>query len=193
MWETFETSPRDILIHRVRVGEITPEEAEIEAQHLGFAPLATKPNPIDYEPAKMPYWSLPMALAWIAWRNIEQVREHCAEYRENWLHWFPASWNVPTGNGLEFKRIDGYELRSSRQITVTRLTFTESYLARRKRCRQLVKCRLRKGKSSCLSPWPPGTLSRLGKTAGKVVEIPQRNGPTSIYSSMNATCLTRRT
>jgi hypothetical protein len=125
-WESFKPSPRDVVIHRVRVGEITPEQAEAESG--GFGPLATKPDPIDFEPTQMPYWSLPMALAWIAWRDTRQVRDHCAEYRENWLHWFPGSWNVPTDDGNEFKRVDGYELKSSRKPTVARLIFTESYL-----------------------------------------------------------------
>src|SRR5262245_60719419 len=79
--QKFEPSPRDLVIERVRIGEITPEEAEAEAGRQGFGPLATKPNPVDFDPSQMPDWSLPMALAWIAWRTTDAVREHCAEYR----------------------------------------------------------------------------------------------------------------
>jgi hypothetical protein len=121
-WQTFKPDARDLLIHRVRIGELQPEEAEAEAEGQGLGPLATKPNPIDFHPSGLPDWSLPMALAWIAWRTTEAVREHCADYREKCLLWFPGSWKVPTGNGDAFERIDGYELRSLRQSTLARLS-----------------------------------------------------------------------
>ena len=127
-WEKWEPVARDILIDRVRRGKLSPEEAETEAAKQGFGPLATVPDPLEFDPEQMPWWSLPMALAWIAWRNTQSVREHCAEYRENWLHWIPGSWNVPTNDAAEFERIDGYELKSLRDSTVGRLYFVEAYL-----------------------------------------------------------------
>jgi hypothetical protein len=54
--EGFEPSARDIVIHKARVGEITPEEAEAEAERQGFGPLATKPSPVDFDPTLMPDW-----------------------------------------------------------------------------------------------------------------------------------------
>ena len=99
--EEFQPTIRDRLIRRVRIGEITPEEAEAEAERQGFGPLETKPDPVDFDPSQMPNWSVPMALAWIAWRTIEAVREHCADYREKCLLWFPGSWNIPTDDGRE--------------------------------------------------------------------------------------------
>jgi hypothetical protein len=107
VWQGFEPDARDILIDRVRKGTLSPEEAEAEATKQGVGPLATVPDPLEFDPDEMPWWSLPMALAWIAWRNTNSVREHCAEYRENWSHWVPGSWNVPTNDGTEFARIDG--------------------------------------------------------------------------------------
>jgi hypothetical protein len=91
----------------VRRGEMEPDEAEAKAEREGFGPLATKPDPVEFDPKHMSYWSLPMALAWIAWRNTEQVQEHCADYRNNCQQWFSHSWNLPTEDGKEFKRIDG--------------------------------------------------------------------------------------
>lgn len=58
--EHVEPRPRDPVIHKVRIGEIAPEEAVAERQ--GFGPLATKPNPVDFDPSRMLDWSLPMAL-----------------------------------------------------------------------------------------------------------------------------------
>src|SRR5450432_3463341 len=98
----WEPTPKDILIDRVRRGQMTPEQAEAEAAQQGFGPIATKPARIHFDPNKMPWWSLPMTLAWIAWRTADQVQENCAEYRENWLEWFPGSLNVPTEDGQRF-------------------------------------------------------------------------------------------
>jgi len=178
MWETFEPSPRDILIHRVRVGEITPEEAEIEAQRLGVGPLATKPNPIDFDPSQMPDWSLPMALAWIAWRTTDAVREHCADYREKCLLWSPGSWNIPTGKGIEFKRIDGYELKSLRRSTSVRLSLVELYLSSKEKLPPTSQMSIAKAEKELFAALAAGHLGAIAKDdAGRVVEVPQREWP----------------
>jgi hypothetical protein len=69
-----------------------------------------------------------MALAWIAWRTAASVKENCAEFREDWLEWFPGSWNVPIEDGQRFERIDGHELRSLKGSNVFRLTLSELYM-----------------------------------------------------------------
>jgi hypothetical protein len=74
---------------------MTPEQAEAARQGLG--PIATKPNPIYFDPDKISWWSLPMSIAWIAWRTAASVLENCAEFREDWLEWFPGSWNADRG------------------------------------------------------------------------------------------------
>jgi hypothetical protein len=120
----WEPSLRDILIDRVR--QIEPEEAETEAIRAGLGPLATKPSPIEFDPKEMPWWTLPMALAWIAWRTGKYVQDHCSEYRENCLQWFPGTWNVPSDDGTEFKQINGYE---SKPRLATRLAEVQKLAA----------------------------------------------------------------
>jgi hypothetical protein len=177
-WEAYEPTPRDLLITRVRIGEITPEEAEAAAERGGFGPLATKPSPVDFNPAQMPYWSLPMAVAWIAWRHIQHVREHCAEFRENWLVWLPGSWNVPTGDGQEFKQIEGHELKSSRRPTVVRLGLTESYLTSTETLPLTCQMTVAKAEKQLLAALTAGHLVAVAKDqTGKVMEIPQREWP----------------
>jgi hypothetical protein len=119
-WQDWKADTRDTLLDLVRRGQFPPDEAEREAIRRGIGPLASKPDPFKFDPEGMPWWSLPMALAWIAWRNTDSVREHCAEYSENWSHWVPGSWNVPTSDGTGFERIDGYELKSVHQSTAAR-------------------------------------------------------------------------
>jgi hypothetical protein len=177
-WTDFEPSQRDILIHRARIGEITPDEAETEAARQGVGPLATKPNPVDFDPSRMPDWSLPMALAWIAWRTIDAVREHCAEYREEYLLWFPGSWNVPTDDGKEFERVDGYELRSLRRSTSVRLVLVESYLRSAGNLPSTRQMTIEKAEKELFAALSAGHLVAIGKDdAGKVVDIPQREWP----------------
>jgi hypothetical protein len=177
-WEKWEPSPEDILIDRVRRGEITPEEAEQEARRQGIGPLATKPNPLEFAPDEMPWWSLPMALAWIAWRNSDSVREHCAEYRENWSHWVPGSWNVPTSDGTGFERIDGYELKSVRHSTAVRLALVEAYLVSTGSLPATTQMTVAKAEKQLIAALAAGRIVAIAKdTAGKVVDIPQREWP----------------
>jgi hypothetical protein len=84
----------------------------------------SKPDPAEFDPQGMAWWSLPMALAWISWRSIESVREHCPEYRQDCRVWIPPSSNVPINNGTEFERVDGYELGTLPKSTVPRLSLT---------------------------------------------------------------------
>jgi hypothetical protein len=112
----------------VRRGNLSPDEAENEAAKQGFGPLATVPDPLEFDPDEMAWWSLPMAVAWIAWRNGTSVRKHCAEYRDKWLIWIRGSWSLPTEDGNEFKRIDGHELKTVGPSTVCRLSLSETWL-----------------------------------------------------------------
>ncbi len=77
---------REDLIARASVGNLTSEQAEAEAKRLGVGPLASKPDPEDYDPLAETYWSLPMAIAWMAYRQADAVRERWDTYREKcWL------------------------------------------------------------------------------------------------------------
>ena len=177
-WEKFESSPRDLVIHRAKIGELTPEEAEAEAERQGFGPMATKPNPVDFDPSRMPDWSLPMALAWIAWRTTDSVREHCADYREKCLLWFPGSWNIPADDGKEFKRIDGYELRPLGRSTAVRLSLVEAYLSSTEKLPPTRQMTIAKAEKEMFVALASGHLVAIGKDdVGKVVDIPQREWP----------------
>jgi hypothetical protein len=178
VWEKWEPDARDILIDRVRRGQLSPEEAETEAAKQGFGPLATVPDPLEFDPDEVPCWSLPMALAWIAWRNTNSVREHCAEYCENWLHWVPGSWNVPTNDEAEFARIDGYELKSVRHSTAGRLLFVEAYLDSARSLPSTRHMTVSKAEKQLFAALAAGRIVAIAKdAAGNVVDIPQREWP----------------
>lgn len=174
----WQPSPRDILIDKVRRGQIAPEEAEQEAERLGFGPLATKPDPGEFNPDALHWWSLPMAVAWIAWRNSASVREHCAEYARQCFYWIPGSWNVPINNGTEFARIDGYELKALGPPNSCRISFVETYLDSVRSLPATTQMKVAEAENQLFAALGAGRLVAVAKNAeGHVVEIPKREWP----------------
>lgn len=177
-WQTFEPDARDILIDQVRRGTLSPEAAETEAAKQGFGPLATEPAPLEFDPEGMAWWSLPMAVAWIAWRNGTSVREHCAEYRDKWLVWIPGSWSIPANDGTEFKRIDGHELKTVGPSTVCRLSLSETLLKSEGCLPTTTKMTPAEAEKQLFAALAAGRIVAVAKDAtGKVVDIPQREWP----------------
>jgi hypothetical protein len=89
---------RNDLIEQANYGEITAEEAETEAVRLELGPFAKTPDPKDFDIMARPYWTLPMVIAWIAYRTSEAVTEWCDEYRQNCWHWIWKEWrDGPSG------------------------------------------------------------------------------------------------
>jgi hypothetical protein len=91
---------QDRILDRARRGEITAREAEAEAERRGLGKLASCPPAEDFDPCKRPAWTLPMALAWIAWRSFDEVREWDSEYRDACLEW-RTSTDGPEGRRLQ--------------------------------------------------------------------------------------------
>lgn len=87
-------SPRDALVDDVFSGSLTPTQAEAEAARLGIGPLQARPDPSRYKPMRELWWTLPMAVAWIAYRTEDAVREWWPDYRAECTHWFD-----PDGQG----------------------------------------------------------------------------------------------
>jgi hypothetical protein len=84
---------------------MTPEQAEAEAARQGLGPIATKPNPIYFDPDKISWWSLPTSIAWIAWRTAASVLAPPNFARTGW-NGFPAL-GMPTEDGQRFEQIEG--------------------------------------------------------------------------------------
>ena len=91
------TVTRAELISQVQRGELSPSDAESQATELGFPPLLNTPNPAAFELNKEPYWSVPMALAWIMTRREEPVRAMCDSWRAQNEFWVAREWALPGG------------------------------------------------------------------------------------------------
>lgn len=74
------------LLEQVYRGDVTCEAAEEAAREQGWE-LLCRPAPELFNPMKQRQWTLGMALAWIAWRLPDKVRDfsdECRLSREAW-------------------------------------------------------------------------------------------------------------
>lgn len=62
----------DDLIEEAKFGRMSPAAAEAEAARLGLPPLASSPDPKQCDPMVEAWWTIPMTIAWIMWRNAER-------------------------------------------------------------------------------------------------------------------------
>ena len=113
---------RDELIDKVRGGELTPEQAEAEAHRLHCNPLSTEPAPSAFDPMPEEFWSLPMAVAWIAYRTPAAVREWWDAYRAECWDWNHRKARL----GFDGPIQAGYFLEQRATASLARLKLAES-------------------------------------------------------------------
>jgi len=85
-------NPRDEIKDALKYGRLKPEEAEARLQELGLPPLASQPDPTAFNPMGETWWTLPMTLAWIAWRSPREVLEAWDSYRAECWDWHFREW-----------------------------------------------------------------------------------------------------
>ncbi|MDP3512324.1 MAG: hypothetical protein Q8S20_06215, partial [Sulfuritalea sp.] len=123
-----ETALRDELITAARYGRITPEEAEAKVREAGLSPLGKEPGAEEFDPMTESRWPLVMAIAWIAWRDVQLVKEQWAEYRSRCSHWIFREWKEPTEEGQSFEKRAGWFLEPLHGSTAVRLTMLDVLL-----------------------------------------------------------------
>ena len=128
---SWKPSRRDELITLARYGEVTPEEAEAEARANGQESFERQPELPAFDPMRESRWSMVMAVAWIAWRDIGRVRENCPGFRSECSHWIFREWNEPVENGSAFAPRAGWFLETWHEATTVRLSMMESILKAR--------------------------------------------------------------
>jgi hypothetical protein len=109
---------RDDLIEEVKYGRMTPAEAE--AERLGLGPLASVPDPQKFDPMSEAWWTLPMTVAWIVWRNDRDVLENYDPYRLEWFDWIYHKWRT----GFEGAIHEGHFLEQRKPVTLPRLALS---------------------------------------------------------------------
>lgn len=78
---------RDLLFDDLSNGRITPAEAEAKAHELGMEPLTPTLDPARFDPMRETHWTPAMAVSWIAWANLERVRDCLPRWRKQHQSW----------------------------------------------------------------------------------------------------------
>lgn len=100
----YEPDARDLLFDDLSHGRIEPAEAEARASELGLSPLNPALEVAKYDPMVENFWTLAMAVAWIAWRDIDRVRDVLPSWRRDHQDWFYREYRVPDDAGGWRKR-----------------------------------------------------------------------------------------
>jgi hypothetical protein len=126
-----EFDERNEIISLVRHGTMTPEQAEAHALAKGWEPFATRPEMPAFDPMRESRWTIAMAIAWIAWRDDELVRQNSLKFSSECWDWVWRKWNQPTNAGTEFTLRAGWFLEQWNEPTAIRLLIQEVGLKRR--------------------------------------------------------------
>jgi hypothetical protein len=119
---------RDRIITLVQSGKLTPAKAEAEAKARGWPPFAQAPAWPAFDPRRESRWPLVVAIAWIAWRDLERTRQQFPAYRRERWDWCFCEWNKPVKRGTAFMRRAGWFLQMAPEQTIIGLQMLESYL-----------------------------------------------------------------
>jgi hypothetical protein len=165
----FRPSLRDKLITQARYGEITPQEAEAEAAANGLEAFGRKPELPQFDPRLESRWPIVMALAWIAWRDFELVREQSSEFRSECTYWIFREWNEPANNGTEFVLRKGWFLETWPRPS----TFLLSMLAIGNELSSTIKMTVGEAETALWRALSDGHLRGEGfDSKGRLIEIP---------------------
>lgn len=116
---------RNELITLARYGKITPKDAEAAAKAQGLPPFERQPDLPAFDPMREPRWTIVMAVCWIAWRDIGEVRRNCPGFASKRTHWLWRRWNEVVENGTKFAAREGWFLEIWDEATTVRLGLLE--------------------------------------------------------------------
>jgi hypothetical protein len=166
---------RDELISRALAGEISADQAEVEAKASGLPPLASLADATKFDPMKESRWPLTQTIAWIAWRDIRLVREQDAEYRANSTHWIFREWNGPDADGKKFTKRKGWFITQLGPSGMMHLTLLDVHMRNNDSLPQSTRMKPSDARDVLWQALSGGKLSgEAFDRGGAVVEIPAR-------------------
>ena len=118
---SLEGLSRDQLIEEVKYGRMSPAEAEAEASKLGFGPLAATPDPRQFNPMDEVGWTLPMTVAWIAWRDPQKLLQFYDPYLAQCFDWHFRKWRI----GFSGPIYEGHFLNERPSATLSHVSLLE--------------------------------------------------------------------
>lgn len=88
MNEREKRDAREALYGDLAGDRTTPNEAEDKARVLGLEPLTPALDTARFNPMRETHWTLAMVVSWIAWADLERVRDCLPRWRQQHQSWF---------------------------------------------------------------------------------------------------------
>jgi hypothetical protein len=166
---------RDRIITLAQCGKLTPEQAEAAAKARGLPPLAHDPEWPAFDPMRDSRWPIVVAIAWIAWRDVELTRQQSPSFRRKRANWFFREWNAPTKRGTAFRRRAGWFLETLPEQTAARLGMFETFLQSSRELPNTTQMTVEAAEQQLWQALADGhlTAEALDET-GKPVDVPAR-------------------
>lgn len=95
----FDAMARDEILALAGMGKLSPDDAERRAIEENVGPLAHEPEPSIINPMELSRWSLAMATAWVAARQVSCVQRVSCEFAEATKRWQLGEWEASTDDG----------------------------------------------------------------------------------------------
>jgi hypothetical protein len=166
---------RDELISLARYGTVTPKQAEAEAKSNGWEPFEQQPHLPAFDPMQESRWSIVMSVAWIAWRDLQLVREQCPGFRSEATHWVYREWNEPVENGHSFAPRAGWFLETWSEATTVRLSLVDIVLKGKGELPPTRQLSVKEAEQALWQALERGSLvAEALNDEGRPVDIPQR-------------------
>jgi hypothetical protein len=108
---------KEEIFRRASIGALTGNEADAEAERLGMGALSQQPGRDEFRPENLSQWTFAMAVAWISYRDIEEVRNWSSPYREACFDWIWRRYRV----GLDGPIQEGWHLEQRHRPTLSLL------------------------------------------------------------------------
>ena len=105
-------------------------EVERLGADRGLEPFSRHPSESDLDPRSEPYWTLTMAVAWVAFRRLSRVRDVWARYTDECWDWEAVEWHSGPGyaalGGTDAYTHRGWFLRRRRRPTYVKMAVIDS-------------------------------------------------------------------
>jgi hypothetical protein len=163
------------LLVQAERGEITKEQVEEVAAAHGLDPFEQRPKLPRFDPKLQPRWSIVKAVAWIARRDFELVREQDREFCSEWVHWIVRKVEEHPEQDAEPVKRMGLFLESRSVPTVSRLALLDAVSSVGGNAPSTAVMTIRQAEAALWRALAEGHLIAEGlKADGSVVEIPSR-------------------
>ena len=159
---------KDQLLHRASIGDLSDVQADAEAERLGLGRLSREPGSDEFRAEDQSHWTLPMAIAWVAYLCLDDVREWSAPYRAECFDWHWHRWRTGPDGPIK----EGWHLQQRAKPTLALLGISAAF--DRAEGEKALHMSIREAREALWIALREGffTASGIGTETNRRVEIP---------------------